>query len=522
MDYFYTKVDRYKNTLYVRGYDRITGKQISFKTDGVGDLNLNLYLECTKEQSNTNKKGLFDETLFELNFNEIKYYNQYIYQEQKNRRIYNNFLLENQYITQNQLYRDYKKEFIRIGFFDIETTSINGFPSVKNPEEEIIVFSCYSTNTKVITVFVSDVNKNVYLDQIIKEIPDSVNVEVNIKIVNNEIELLESMISYFKKEKFDILTGWFISFFDLPYIYYRIVKILGEDKANSISPFKKVKLYEEVLFGERLPVVEFFGMSILDYMFLYKKFVSDKHINYKLDTISEDVLGDKKLDYSEYNTIQEFWEKNPAKFVAYNIVDTYLVKRLEDKKKVIQLVLSFSYISKQNYRDAFSPVKTWESLCYNYLYERNKVVPPMKMGQKDEPFKGAFVKLPVVGFHKSVVAFDVTSLYPSVDMLLNISPETHIVKKFSEYQDKNHLEECLHNDEFFDHLPTKNYPLTFAINGQFYDKRQQGMLPFLMKSLFDRRADTKKQMIQFKNELEEINQQLEIFEKGEDDVQTTN
>ena len=73
MDYFYTKVDRYKNTLYIRGYDRITGKQISFKTDGVGDLNLNLYLECTEEQSNTNKKGLFNETLFEFNFNEVNF-----------------------------------------------------------------------------------------------------------------------------------------------------------------------------------------------------------------------------------------------------------------------------------------------------------------------------------------------------------------------------------------------------------------------------------------------------------------
>ena len=522
MDYFYTKVDRYKNTLYVRGYDRITGKQISFKTDGVGDLNLNLYLECTKEQSNTNKKGLLNENLFEINFNEIKGYNQYLFQEQKNRRIYNSFLLENQYITQNQLYKDYKKDFIRIGFIDVETTSINGFPLVRNPEEELIVFSCYSTHTKVITVFVSDVNKNVYLDKILKEIPDSVNVEVNIKIVNNEIELLESIISYFKKEKFDILSGWFISIFDLPYIYYRIVKILGEDKANSISPFKKVRLYEEELYGEDLPVVEFFGMSILDYMFLYKKFVLQKHINYKLDTISEDVLGDKKLDYSEYNTIQEFWEKNPAKFVAYNIVDTFLVNRLEDKKKVIQLVLSFSYIAKQNYGDAFSPVKTWESLCYNHLYEQEKVVPPMKLGKKDEAFKGAFVKLPIIGFHKSVVSFDVTSLYPSIAMLLNISPETHITRKFSQYQDKNHLEECLYSDEFFDHLPTKTYPITFSINGQFYDKRQQGMIPFLMKSLFDRRSETKKQMIVFKNELEEIKQQIKILEKGEENVSTTN
>lgn len=522
MDYFYTKVDRHKNTLYVRGYDRISGNQISFKTDGVGDLNLNLYLECTEDQSNTNKKGLFNENLFEFNFNQIKDYNEYLYKEQKNRRIYNNFPLENQYITQNQLYKDYKKEFIRIGFLDIETTSIKGFPLVRNPEEEIIVFSCYSTKTQMITVFVSDTNKNVYLDKIFQEIPKSVNVEINIKIVENEIELLKSIISYFKKEKFDILSGWFLKYFDMPYIYYRIIKILGEDTANSISPFKKVKLYEEELYGENVPIVEFFGMCILDYMFLYKKFVLDKHINYKLDTISEDVLGEKKLDYSEYNTIQEFWEKNPNKFVAYNIVDTYLVKRLEDKKKVIQLVLSFSYIAKQNYDEAFSPVKTWESLCYNYLYERDKVVPPIKTGKKDHSFKGAFVKLPIVGFHKSVVSFDVTSLYPSIDMLLNISPETHITRIFSQYQNKNHLEECLHNENFFDHLPTKTYPLTFSINGQFYDKRQQGMIPFLMKSLFDRRADTKKQMILFKNELETIKEQLEILEKGEENVSTTN
>jgi DNA polymerase elongation subunit (family B) len=72
----------------------------------------------------------------------------------------------------------------------------------------------------------------------------------------------------------------------------------------------------------------------------------------------------------------------------------------------------------------------WDSLIYSYLIEKNIVVPPKIISQKDDRFEGAYVKDPQVGRHDWVASFDLNSLYPHLMMQYSISPENIIEKSY--------------------------------------------------------------------------------------------
>lgn len=298
------------------------------------------------------------------------------------------------------------------------------------------------------------------------------------------------------------------SFFDMPYLYNRIINVLSKKEADSLSFWGKASVKEIEKMNKKMTKVYLLGTPHLDYLDVYKKFILKPRENHRLDTIAEIELKQKKLDYSEYESIQDFWEKNPSKFILYNLIDVFLIIRLEEKLKLLALALIFSFTAKQNFEDVYSPVKTWESLCYNYLYEQKMVVPKSFRGGKDESFAGAYVKEVPPGFYKDVISFDVTSLYPSLIQLLNVSPETLVTANVDpEIQNRN-LVSSLLNGELKEYNKHKELNLTLSANGQFYKKDKMGLIPKLMKELMDKRKEAKTKMIEYKKELEEINAQL--------------
>ena len=116
-----------------------------------------------------------------------------------------------------------------------------------------------------------------------------------------------------------------------------------------------------------MQIYEIAGVSILDYLDLYKKFTYTNRESYRLDVIAGIELGQKKLDHSEYDTFKDFYTKGWQKFVDYNLVDVDLVDRLEEKMKLIDLVMLMAYDAKCNYTDTFQQVRLWDIIIYNYL-----------------------------------------------------------------------------------------------------------------------------------------------------------
>jgi len=201
-------------------------------------------------------------------------------------------------------------------------------------------------------------------------------------------------------------------------------------------------------------------------------------------------LGEKKLDYSEYSSLHELYKTNFQKFVDYNVHDVVLLERLEEKMKLLEMIISLAYMAKCNFNDVFSPVKMWDCIIYNHLKDQQIVVPPKKHETKLEAYEGAYVKDPQIGRHKWVASFDLNSLYPHLIMQYNISPETLV----GMHTESGLVDALLDKEVDIDFLKEKN--LTMTPNGSLYTRKKQGFLPALMEKMYTDRVKYKNLMIE--------------------------
>ena len=364
---------------------------------------------------------------------------------------------------------------IKIAYIDIETSSENGFPDVRNATEEVLavsikmgkdfrVYGCGSYDPQPGVKYISCVDeKNLLLE-----------------FVN------DWMMNYP-----DVITGWNSRFFDIPYMVNRIRNVLGEKIANKLSPWGWFRESEVTLVGNRKQqVFDLVGISSIDYMDAYKKFTYVNQERYSLNHIAYVELGEKKLDYSEYASLHELYKTNYQKFVDYNVHDVILVERLEEKMKLMEMIISLAYMAKCNFNDVFSPVKMWDCIIHNHLRNQNVVIPPKVHETKTEAYEGAFVKDPQIGRHKWVCSFDLNSLYPHLIMQYNISPETIV----GMHEESGLVEPLLNREVDTDFLREKN--LTMTPNGSLYTRKKQGFLPALMEKMYTDRVKYKKMMIE--------------------------
>ncbi|NBP02343.1 MAG: DNA polymerase [Proteobacteria bacterium] len=372
---------------------------------------------------------------------------------------------------------------IKIYSIDIETSAEFGFPDVNNPSEEILLITIQDYNTKDITTFgvkpfvVSKTNHNY----------------VRCK---DEYDLLKKFIEFISSDYPHIITGWNIEFFDIPYLCNRIKKVLGEDSMKELSPWNVVNQREISRFKNTETVFDILGVSILDYLDLYKKFTYTAQESYKLDHIAKIELGKEKLDYGEFDSFRMFYKNNWQKFVEYNVVDTELVDQLEDKMKLIELILTMAYDAKCNYVDVFSAVRTWDCILWNHLWKKNIVVHQRDESRRGRQIEGAFVQEPVPGKYDWVVSFDATSLYPSIIMQYNMSPETIMPQGIDVS-----VNGLLKKDYLLDTLKEDN--LCMAANGYSFKTDKQGIFPEIVQKLFDDRQKYKKLMIAAQKKYEE-------------------
>ena len=369
---------------------------------------------------------------------------------------------------------DYDLDKIKIGFIDIETSSEHGFPDVRSANEEVLAIS-YRCGKSF----------KVYGCQ---EYTPAEGVEYI--HCENETRLLENFVLDWSMNYPDIITGWNSRFFDIPFLVNRIVKILGEKMAKKLSPWGWYKEHEVNLFGNRqLQVFDLVGISSIDYMDAYKKFTYVNQESYSLNHIAYAELGEKKLDYSEYASLHELYQTNFQKFVDYNVHDVVLLERLEEKMKLLEMIISLAYMAKCNFNDVFSPVKMWDCIIYNHLKDQQIVVPPKKHATKTEGYEGAYVKDPQIGRHKWVASFDLNSLYPHLIMQYNISPETLV----GMYPESGLVDALLDREVDVAFLKEKN--LTMTPNGSLYTRKKQGFLPALMEKMYTDRVKYKDLMI---------------------------
>ena len=374
---------------------------------------------------------------------------------------------------------DYDTNQLKIANIDIETTSEFGFPNVSDPTEQIIA----------ITVDMGDKSHVFGLGEFHIE-GDSIECHS----FENETDLLANFLQLWDLEKPDIITGWNIRFFDIPYLINRIQYIFSNKEETLLSPWRVIKERTVTRMNRDHAVYELLGVATLDYYELYQTFTYTNQESYRLDHITFVELGEKKLSYEEYESMTDFYKNDFQKFMEYNVRDVELVRKLEDKLKLLELAVNLAYSAKVNFMDVFSQVKTWDQIIYHYLKGKKIAIPPKFMMKKESQYAGAYVKEPIVGKHDWIVSFDLNSLYPHLIMQYNISPETlieiekdHMITPDGILEGREGAKSALLTHK------SKNYSI--AANGTCYRKDVQGFLPELMEKMYKERSMYKKNMI---------------------------
>ena len=308
---------------------------------------------------------------------------------------------------------------------------------------------------------------------------------------------MAQFIEYISEDYPHIITGWNVEFFDIPYLCNRINKILGEDAMKKLSPWKVVEEKNILKFKKENISFTLLGIAILDFLDLYKKFTYGNQESYKLDHIAKVELGKEKLNYDEFSSFSEFWKCDWQKFVRYNVIDCELVDELEEKMKLIELILTMAYDAKCNYVDIFSAVRTWDCILYNQLLKKNIMVHQNERKQGRQ-IAGAYVQTPRPGKYDWVVSFDATSLYPSIIMQYNMSPET--MSQERQYLDIK-VSELLENKVDTSALASNN--ICMSANGVCYKNDKQGLFPEIVQKLFDDRKKYKNLMLVAQSKYEE-------------------
>lgn len=475
---FYTSVKQIGNTIYERGYD---DKGVPFvnKTE----YKPTFYISTNKPSE---WKTLDGKNVSPIKPGSIKECREWLekYKDVDNISIFGHETAIYQYISEKypEEIENFNINKIRLYTIDIETAAeLGGFPDPEIAQEEILLITIQDYSTKKIYTWGSRPFSEVMDNYVYQE-------------CSNEADLLHQFLTFWESNYPDIVTSWNGNSFDLPYIINRIKRVLGTADAKRLSPWKYIKERQIKKNNKTEIQYEIYGISLLDYLELYKKYSFKNPENYRLDTVAYNELGQNKLDHSQYETFRDFYTYGWDTYVKYNKIDVELVDRLEEKLQLINMAIDLAYQSKSNYEDVFYQVRMWDNIIYNYLNQRKITIPLKKSNSKFEKFEGAFVKEPIPGFYGWTVTLDLTSLYPHIMMNYNLSPETLVKESFPGIS----VDKLLKKE-----IDTSQYP-DYAIcpNGAMYRRDKQGFIPAILQDMFVKRQAYKKLQIAAEQEYE--------------------
>lgn len=496
---YYTNVASVGNNILYRGIK--DGRRVKLKIAYTPTLFL-----PSKKQTKFNT--LDGEYLEPMKFESIREARDFVkrYEGVENFRIFGNNGYAYAFIADEQKGMiDWKIENLSIAVIDIEVGSENGFPDPYQANEPITAICVKYLNGQTVVFGCGEYELR--------------GDETYIKC-DDEFQLCKKFLRFWEENCPDVISGWNIKFFDIPYIVNRFNKILGEDETKKLSPWGFISSRKTVMNNQELTAYELVGVSTLDYIELYRWYAPSgrSQESYRLDAIAQVELGEGKISYDEFDNLHALYRLNHQKFIEYNIKDVELIFKLEAKLKLIELGLTLAYDTKTNYEDIFAQTRMWDALIYNYLLDKNIIVPPKEEKHKSSAFEGAYVKVPQVGLHNYVASFDLNSLYPHLMMQFNISPETLV--EVSDYtpEMRNMIMSGVSVDKMLDkELDTSKLSgVTITPNGQFFRTDKQGFLPKMLEEMYIDRSKFKKMMIQAKKDYEvetDLNKKNELKNK---------
>lgn len=168
--------------------------------------------------------------------------------------------------------------------------------------------------------------------------------DIKIEVISFESEekLLVALFEIFREFGMHILMGFNSGQFDDPYIIKRLKKLRPMDWESIISEFGQVQSFGELSF-------EIPDYNLVDILELYKPVDAGgsgfgKSLpDFRLDTIAKKELGIKKLDLEEDFVYS--YENNIVNYLTYNLFDTLITFKLDEKLKFLEQIFSLAEIN---------------------------------------------------------------------------------------------------------------------------------------------------------------------------------
>ena len=329
-----------------------------------------------------------------------------------------------------------------------------------------------------------------------------------------ENELLAKFVEAIREMDPDILVGYNSDYFDIPYLYYRMCRTIGKDWADHLSPIGKVNSKKgNKYFFKQNQYVDIVGIESLDYIRLHKKYSWKDEPSWKLDAIGAKYVGMNKIEYE--GNLDQLFATDIHKFIKYNFVDVEILQKLDEKLQYLALTKNIAHKGKHNYSEVYANSISQDGAISAYLLSQDIIPPPKEPNpQKKETYAGGYLFCPKAGLYKYMFDEDLTSLYPSIIMSINIGKETFVGRIVDANERNNRLglndlkekdpEELLlvengkrrqTNVKVSDLINIiESQKLAVAANGSMFRTDKEAVLSTILKKWFEERVIYKNRM----------------------------
>jgi DNA polymerase I/DNA polymerase-2 len=336
---------------------------------------------------------------------------------------------------------------LKVLAFDIETVEKKG-------EKEIVMVSFFGKDFKKVLTF------------------QKANYKEWVEILENEKEILEKIVEIFQKENPDIILTYYGDSFDFQVLNQRCEK----NKAKLVISRDK----KETKFAKRarISAARFNGIIHFD-LFNFIQNILSPNLQTEvltLDAVASEILGDKKIEI-DYQELLESWKKgkNLEKLSEYCLKDSELTFRLGEVllPQIFEISRTVGQVLFDVSRMTYGQLVEW--YLSRKAGERGEIIPNQPkyeeiQERRKKTYVGGFVKEPILGIHEKIAVLDFRSLYPSLIVSFNISPETLNC-------------ECCKGDGY--KVPELNY---------WFCKKREGFVPSVLKEIIQKRAELKKKL----------------------------
>ena len=385
--------------------------------------------------------------------------------------------------------------------FDIECYSSNpkAMPNKTNVSDVIFAVSCIYSK-------MGEKERQRYLLAIGEDLTVQNAILIQVK---DEYELLSELRKLIRVLDPDILIGYNIFGFDIPYTNHRIQRYMEDwtqlGRIKGVNTTVKKLSWESSAFGHN-DFYQFQGMDgriCLDLLPVIKR--DYKLLRYDLDFVSNNFLGKGKFPIKakqifgytkEYNEARKTKVEDPERYqkalldynkiLDYCVQDSDLVLDLMEKLSMWIGLIELSNIVGVSIVDIFT--RGQQIRCLSQIYDlatRENIVLDNRIVNSSISFAGGFVQEPIPGLYDNVICLDFASLYPSIIMAFNICYTT-LLEKETEMEDEkvNHFYIDMNESEVDDGKDDES-PIDENNKGESNEGKIQAHHRFVKKDVYE-------------------------------------